>query len=946
MGARGGSRLLEREGDLAVLEAAVSGLTRGQGGAVAIEGPPGIGKTALLEGVSGFLSDSGVDAIRARCGEFELDFPFGVARQLLERRLLDATPKARSRLLDGAAAHAGPALGIQTEGGAGAAPSVDLPFTVIHGLYWLLAKMSEKGPLAVVVDDAHWCDDASLRFLTYVVPRLSELPVLLLVASRPAVPERAAAMGAILGGNGVERIVPKPLGEEGSRAVLEQALGTDADEAFAHACHEASGGNPFLLSELATSLQADQVEPVAANAERIRGLVPAAVVNSVLMRIGRMPAPCRDLAAAVAVLGSEVEPRRAAALAGIDLGEIPEPLEALERAGILAAERPLRFVHPLLREAVRAELPLARREALHAKAAALLREEGAKADEVAHHLLDAPRAGSRETVSALRRAATAAVAGGAPEAAVNYLLRALAEPPSPDVQSGLRYELGVAGWLAGRDPGALIEDLRAGLNGAWSPSERAVRAIALARAIASTGDVPAAFGVLEGQIEVAGTGSGDAAARLRAEHAALGLLHPGTRDRAIERIAEREGHPAGSEIGALLELAVVATFRSLDGSADESAAMAEEALDGGRLLASEGADSVAFHVALLVLMVADHHESAKRHLDQAAEEARKGGSGFAFGSVCAMSSVLAWRRGDMPGAEAQARGALELGLVPPFTLPLIVACLTLALVDKGELDVAELEIQRFGDAHELPELMQVNMAFFALGALRSAQGRAKDALADLEELNRRNLRLGILNSAVPWRPIAVEAALREGDRERAGALAADEMEFAKRWGTATAMGQALRASGLAKGADGLDDLRQAVVVLEPTPSRREHTLALIDLGSALRRSGERREAREYLAAGLDMAQRCGAGRLAGLAHDELRVAGAKPRRLQFSGADSLTAAERRVADMAAEGLANREIAETLFLSTRTVENHLSRVYRKLDITSRSGLGEALSLDPA
>jgi DNA-binding CsgD family transcriptional regulator len=285
-------------------------------------------------------------------------------------------------------------------------------------------------------------------------------------------------------------------------------------------------------------------------------------------------------------------------------------------------------------------------------------------------------------------------------------------------------------------------------------------------------------------------------------------------------------------------------------------------------------------------------------------------------------------------------------LAPPFTLPLVVACLALALTDKGDLDAAESEVARFGDAHALPELMQVNMAFFALGVLRSAQGRASDALQEFEELDRRNLRLGILNSAVPWRPIAVEAALREGDAARAEALAADEMEFAKRWGTPTAMGQALRANGLAKGGDGLEDLRQAVAVLEPTPSRREHALALIDLGSALRRAGERKEAREHLAAGLDFAQRCGATRLATLAHDELRVAGAKPRRLQFSGADSLTAAERRVAEMAADGLANREIAETLFLSTRTVENHLSRVYRKLDITSRSGLGEALSLDPA
>ena len=940
--------LFERDAELAVLSAAVDRLAQGNGGAVAIEGPPGIGKTALVEGVMAKLADAGLESVQARCGEFELDFPFGVARQLFERRVISQTQKSRARMLDGAAAHAAPALGLKSGDAvadAAAAPSVDLPFTVIHGLYWLLAKLAEKGPLAVVVDDAHWCDHASLRFLTYLVPRLIELPVLLLIASRPAAPERAAALGAILGGRGVERIVPKPLGVEGSRGLLEQSLSTSAEESFAEACHEASGGNPFLLSELATSLLEDGLEPIAANAERVRNLVPAAVVNSVLMRIGRMPAPCGDLTAAVAVLGSEVEPRRAAALAGVGVDALVKPLEVLERAGILAPERPLRFVHPLLREAVRAELSLARREALHASAAKLLREEGAKADEIAHHLLDAPRVGARETVSTLREAATSAVGGGAPEAAVTYLLRALAEPPSADVQAGLRYELGVAGWLAGRDPGVLIDDLRAGLNGAWSPSERATRAISLARAVASTGDVPAAFGVLEGQIEAAGTGAGEAAARLRAEHAALGLLHPDTRDRAIERIENRDAHPAGGDIGTLLELSVLATYRSLDGTADESAALAETALDGGRLIASEGADSVAFHIAVLVLMVADRHDSAARHLDQAADQARRGGSAFAFGSVCAMTSVLQWRLGDMPGAEAQARSALEPGLVPSFTLPLIVACLALSLTDKGDLDGAETELGRFGNACDLPELMQANIAFFALGALRSAQGRWADAVSDFAELDRRNLRLGILNSAVPWRPMAIEAALHVGDREGAAQLAADEMEFAKRWGTPTAMGQALRASGLAKQADGIDDLREAVAILEPTRSRRELTLALIGLGSALRRAGERREARDHLTAGMDLAQKNGATRLAGLAHDELRVAGAKPRRLQFSGADSLTAAERRVAEMAAEGLANREIAETLFLSTRTVENHLSRVYRKLDITSRGALSEALSLEP-
>ncbi|MDX6585832.1 MAG: hypothetical protein QOI31_305 [Solirubrobacterales bacterium] len=940
--------LLERDAELEVLGAAIDRLAEGRGGAVAIEGPPGIGKTALLEGAMARLSEASLETMQARCGEFEMDFPFGVARQLFERRVIGGTAKARARLLEGAASHAAPALGLQIEDeaeDASAAPSADLPFTVIHGLYWLLAKLSEKAPLALVVDDAHWCDDSSLRFLTYLVPRLSDLPVLLLVASRSAAPERAAAMGAILGGRDVERIVPEPLGAEGSRALLEQALERPADKAFAEACHEASGGNPFLLSELATSLVADAVEPVAENAGRVRNLVPAAVVNSVLMRIGRMPAPCGDLAAAVAVLGSEVEPRSAAALAGVELDALADPLEGLERAGILAPERPLRFVHPLLREAVRAELPLARRESLHASAATLLRAGGAKAGEVAHHLLDAPRIGARETVSTLREAASEAVAGGAPEAAVTYLLRALAEPPSADVQAGLRYELGMAGWLAGRDPGVLIDDLRAGLNGAWSPSERATRSISVARAVASFGDVPQAFEVLEGQIEAAGGGEGEAAARLRAEYGSMGLLHPDTRDRAIARLESR-GEPAGTEVKDLLELCPLAMLRSLDRSAEEAAAIAESALADERLLDSEGPDATAFHMALFVLMVTDHHDAAVAHLERATELASRGGSAYGFGSVAAMASVLHWRRGEVARAEARAQSAIDAGIVPPFTLPLVITCLILALTDRGELNRADAEVAMFGNIHDLPELMQVNTAFFASGILRLAQGRPDDALADLEEHDRRNRRLGITNPNVPWRPVAVEAAVRLGDQDRARSLAKDEMEHARRWGTNSAMGQALRASGLAQGEEGIDDLRKAVTALELSPSVRELTLTHIDLGSALRRAGERKEAREHLTVGLELARRMGATRFATLAHDELKVAGAKPRRLQFSGVDSLTAAERRVAEMAADGMANREIAQTLFLSTRTVENHLSRVYRKLDLTSRTELGEALSLEPA
>jgi len=168
------------------------------------------------------------------------------------------------------------------------------------------------------------------------------------------------------------------------------------------------------------------------------------------------------------------------------------------------------------------------------------------------------------------------------------------------------------------------------------------------------------------------------------------------------------------------------------------------------------------------------------------------------------------------------------------------------------------------------------------------------------------------------------------------------MVDARRWGTDSAIGIAQHAKGLVESPEGADTLAEAVETLSRSPARLDHARALIDLGGTLRRSGKRAEAREPLREGLQMARDCGATVLAARAHQELVTAGAKPRRLQFSGLESLTASERRVAQMAASGLSNRQIAEQLFVTTKTVENHLTRVYSKLDVENREGLPDALA----
>ena len=169
------------------------------------------------------------------------------------------------------------------------------------------------------------------------------------------------------------------------------------------------------------------------------------------------------------------------------------------------------------------------------------------------------------------------------------------------------------------------------------------------------------------------------------------------------------------------------------------------------------------------------------------------------------------------------------------------------------------------------------------------------------------------------------------------------MLVATRWGTHSALGAALRGKALlADGPSRIEILRQSITELERSPSRLDHARAVVDLGVALRVAGQRTAATEVLRDGLERARRCGAVTLARHAHAELVTAGARPRRLQFSGVDALTASERRTASLAAEGKSNTEIAQALFVTKSTVEKHLTRAYNKLDIQSREQLAEALS----
>jgi DNA-binding CsgD family transcriptional regulator len=284
-------------------------------------------------------------------------------------------------------------------------------------------------------------------------------------------------------------------------------------------------------------------------------------------------------------------------------------------------------------------------------------------------------------------------------------------------------------------------------------------------------------------------------------------------------------------------------------------------------------------------------------------------------------------------------------------LPAAHAVIALALLERGDAVGAEMALELPGGGERWQSTFTWNDFVEARGELRLAADDPEAALADFEECGRGLAAVGADHpSVVPWRSGAARACVRLGDGARARKLADEDIERAREFGAPRALGAALRVAGTIAGGDrGADLLREAIDVLAPSEAQLEHAHALCELGVALLAQQHRLAATEPLRQALDIANRCGATLLEERARGLLTSAGARPRRAASTGRDALTPRERRLAEMAAEGHTNRQIAEALFITTKTVETHLRHVFAKLGIASRGELPEALGRtagDPA
>ena len=930
----------ERAAELGALRDALARSQQGSGSVVLVSGAAGIGKSALLAATR--EAAAGHRVLSARASELESTFPMGLVRQLLGQVVRDASEEDRSTWFEGAAALAEPVFAAAT------APDADDHFPTLHGLHWLVASLARQQPLLLLVDDAQWADDASLSFFGYLARRTADLAVVLVVTMRPLSTQSGPLLADLAAHPEAVRLVLSPLSPTAVDELVRGQLGARVPQPFLDACREVTRGNPFLLTELLHEVASQGLAPTVETARRIGSLAPSGVAAVTTVRLARLPAACRAIAEAVAVLGDGAPITTAADLAEIDLGTAHAAVAELSDAGLLTGDHlQVGFQHGIVRATVAHGIGAADLARRHRRAADLLRRAGAGDDQIAAHLLAAPPGDDPDAVQTLWSAAAEAEALGAPASAAALLARALAERrPGSEGTGRLLLDLGRVEARAGLDGAEL--HLRQAMSATDADTDlRREAGLELARVLKFSGKLGAAIDVLTAaEPRSPDQGEGHEVADL-VDLELLGLAYTSvTARRALA--ARRAGlvDPAGQVIsprGAFSVAGLAFDDAARGGSRERTLALVGRAVAGLPDDADPSAGGYAFVMLTVACTWADHLTDALALTDRMVEHGRRHGRPVAVATGALLRSLVGYHRGRLTEAAADAAMALDLAPVLPGSHPLLTTAHAIAVLETIERATDDAELVALDREARLlpvdPDALPYVLVLHARGVLAAELGNHDGAVELFRAAGEHAASWDALNPAVvPWRSATALSLRVLGGLEEAHRLVAEELGMARGYGAPRPIGIALRAAAaLATPADAVPMLEEAVVVLKDSPSQLERARALVDLGRAIRLSGRPRDAREPLRMALELAVHSGSNRLTAHAHGELVAAGMRPRRVAVTGVDALTPAERRVAELAAVGRSNRAIAEQLFISEKTVEGHLGKVYDKLGVRSRAQL---------
>ncbi|MBL3808129.1 AAA family ATPase [Streptomyces sp. BRB081] len=937
--------LVGRGGQLDALgrhaEAARSGRPR----LVLLDGPAGIGKTALLEAAlakGGPLS--GMTALHGACRAVDVATGYSGVRALFGGLGLTGRRGRNSRLLEGGARRALPALAADP---GELDPDPGSTFSVLQGLYWLAANLMADGPLVLVLDDAQWCDERSLRWLDFLLRRADGLPLLVVAAHRTGTGLPAPDALADL----VAHHLPAPL----RLSPLDTAETTELTAGFfpgqkplpSFVGHllSVTGGSPLAIVRLLRDLRSAGMGPDGPGEARLAGAGEKVVAASVQGVLGQQPGWVRQVARAVAVLGQE-EPAYLAALAGVSVVHVEEAVEILRHAGLVHPER-LEPAHDLVRAAVLDTLGGSATAALRGRAARLLSDIGRPPEESAAHLLLLPGASDDWALSVLRAAAAQAEQRGASEAAARYLERVReAGPEDPVVLS----RLGKA--LAETDPARSVTLLHEAHTLTADVRARAATAVQYGLTCLAVQQAPEGARVLTETLHALDSELGpapepaDRELRTLAESALLivGSDEKSTLPDAL-RLAAGLTPPPGDTPAQRQQLAMLSVLRAADGGGAE-----ETARRARRALRAPGVPLGVWSLlpASLALSLADENEAADEVLETVLRDSRDSAAVWTYVLALSTRSLFRLENGAVTDAMADAQTASEILGQERWgdTTTMPHTAYASVLTERGDPARALAALDAIKRPHLDRFVWEYHWYLMARGRALAADGDPGGALEVFRGCGDSMAEAGLTNPVLaPWWLEAACLLGAAGHGAEAYEAAVHGTRLAERWGTPRALGYAALARGAAaRGQARTGALRQAVSLLAESPARAQHARASLSLGRALVADGAVREGREHMREAVGLARRCGCVALARQARDDLVAAGGRMREVTASPLDMLTGTERTVAGLVASGAGNREVAESLFVTVRTVELHLTSVYRKLGVARRGELAEALRAD--